>query len=137
MKKFADFLKGLMVAILALLIFPVMAMAQDSGGTLPGLDLNSYFASLGALVPLVVFLTAWLKKITKATGGLAQIFSWLVSIALVFGAWILKIGMFADVAQWWICLIYGFAVGLAANGIFDIKIIQSFLAVLKLEKKKV
>ena len=47
----------------------------------------------------------------------------------------LTLGMFAGIAQWWLVLIYGFCIGLAANGFFDIALIQALLRAIGLEPK--
>lgn len=122
--------------IIGFIMFPVIAFAQ---GTDPGVDLtdlNQYFISLAALVPLVIIVVSWIKKLIKMEGIVAQIVSWLISIGLCFAGWFLKIGLFADIATWWYILIYGFAVGLAANGFFKIEFIQTLLTLLGLIKPK-
>ena len=48
---------------------------------------------------------------------------------------VLNLGMFAGIGQWWLILIYGFCVGLAANGFFDIALIQALLRAIGLEPK--
>ena len=119
----------------ALLLTPLFALAQD-GNTVDPSGLTAYFVSLAALVPLVTLVTGYLKKLIKIEGLVAQIVSWLVSIGLCFGAWLLKIGLFADITTWWLVLIYGFAVGLAANGFFKIEFVTTLLNLLGLGKPK-
>ncbi len=99
-------------------------------------DLQSYFLTLAAMVPLVTLVMGWVKKILKVTGTVAQLVSWAVSIALCYVGWVLKLGMFADVVLWYVPLVWGAAIGLAANGFFKIEFIQMVLRLFKLEPKK-
>ena len=130
MKKFLQLLTMLLFA----LFIPVMVFAQGEV-VVPGFDFGPYFASLAAMVPLVVLITAWLKKVLKVNGIWIQIVSWILSITLCFVGYLLHIGLFADITQWWLVLIYGFCVGLSANGFFDITIIQQILKGIGLEPK--
>lgn len=129
MKKLLKIVFCLAVLFISL---PVIAFAQDGESIIPGLDLTSYFVSLAALVPLVILLSGWLNKVIKAKGFGIQFITWLISIALVYIGWAFKLGLFAEITQWYIILIYGIATGLVANGIFDIKLIQMFLNYIKL-----
>ena len=95
---------------------------------------SNYFVSLAALVPLVVLVTAFINTKLNLKGFLKQFTAWVVSILLCFIGWYFNLGMFAGLL-WWVVIIYGFAVGLAANGFFDISLIQAILEGLKLEKK--
>ena len=95
---------------------------------------SNYFISLAALVPLVVLVAAFINKKLNLSGFLKQFVAWVVSILLCFVGWYFNLGMFAGLV-WWVVLVYGFAVGLAANGFFDIELIQAILKGLKLEKK--
>ena len=122
-------------AIMVLMALPMVALAQDgtTGTELTGLQ--AYFASLAALLPLVVLITGFIKKAIKVDGILAQVISWIISIGLCYAGWLLKIGLFAEITTWWLVLIYGFAVGLAANGFFKIELIQTILNVIGLKPK--
>ena len=120
----------------ALIVFlPVFVFAQDGGVDPPGFDVSGYFVSLAALVPLVVIISAWLNKVLGSEGWVKQAVSWLISIILVFIGWKLKLGMLADITEWYYIILYGLATGLAANGIFDVKLIQTLLKYLKFLKK--
>ena len=130
MKKLVQLLSFLFV----MLFIPVMLFAQGEL-VAPGFDFGPYFVSLGAMVPLVVLITAWLKKVLKVNGAWIQIVSWILSITLCFIGYLFHIGLFADITQWWLVLIYGFCVGLSANGFFDIAIIQQILKGIGLEPK--
>jgi hypothetical protein len=89
--------------------------------------MEQYFISLAALVPLIVlatdFIIRWLKIVTPTT---KQIISWVISVLLcLFAAWI-DIGIFAGIS-FPKTVIYGFAAGLVANGVFDVNLVQTFL----------
>lgn len=96
---------------------------------------GSFFISLAALVALVVFVASWINTKIKANGAWKQIISWMVALALAAIGWLLHLG-FLDSLPWYQALIYGFASGLAANGIFDVSVIQSFLKLFGFEKAK-
>ena len=108
MKKF---IRLLSLLFLVLFFIPVMVFAQGEL-VVPGFDFGPYFASLAAMVPLVVLITARLKNVLKIEGIWIQIVSWILSITLCFIGYLLHIGLFADITQWWLVLIYGFCVGL-------------------------
>lgn len=139
-------MKRLIALIAAMIIVVLPILAQDTTLANAPLDdvtvvitssgsIESFFLSLVALVPLVTALAAFVNSKLTANGTTKQIIAWILSIAVCFGAWFLKLGMFADLS-WYITLAYGFAVGLAANGFFDIKIIQAVLNTLRLSPKK-
>lgn len=134
MKKLLLFL----CAVLALVVTPVVLFAQETVNsvvtTVVETGFSNYFISLAALVPLVVLVAAFINKKLNLSGFLKQLVAWVVSILLCFVGWYFNLGMFAGLV-WWVVLIYGFAVGLAANGFFDIGLIQAILKGLKLEKK--
>ena len=134
MKKLLLFL----CAVLALVVTPVVLFAQETVNsvvtTVVETGFSNYFISLAALVPLVVLVAAFINKKLNLSGFLKQLVAWVISILLCFVGWYFNLGMFAGLV-WWVVLIYGFAVGLAANGFFDIGLIQAILKGLKLEKK--
>jgi len=133
MKKILQFLMTLV-----LFIVPITLFAQ----TLPDVvddvmetGFSNYFISLAALVPLVVLITAFINTKLNLKGFLKQFTAWVISILLCFIGWYFNLGMFAGLI-WWVVLIYGFAVGLAANGFFDISLIQTILKAFKLVKNE-
>ena len=134
MKKLLLFL----CAVLAFVVTPVVLFAQETVNsvvtTVVETGFSNYFISLAALVPLVVLIAAFINKKLNLSGFLKQLVAWVISILLCFVGWYFNLGMFAGLV-WWVVLIYGFAVGLAANGFFDIALIQAILKGLKLEKK--
>jgi len=121
--------------IMAFIGLPTIVMAQTGDFTLPGLNLNQVFVSFGAMVPVVLFLSSWIKKIGNITGGWARVISWLVSICLAFVGRALNLGMFVDI-QIWAVVVYGLCVGLAANGVFTIDFIKDGLRALNMDPKK-
>lgn len=134
MKKLLLFL----CSVLAFVVVPVVLFAQETVNsvvtTVVETGFSNYFISLAALVPLVVLIAAFINTKLNLSGFFKQFVAWLISILLCFVGWYFNLGMFAGIA-WWVVLIYGFAVGLAANGFFDISLIQAILKGLKLEKK--
>lgn len=126
-----NFIKSLLTLVL-MLVLPVFLFAQD-GSTLSG-DIQSYFVSIAALASLVVIISSWINNLLNLKGFYKQLSSWIIALILSFIGWALQIGMFVGL-QWYIVILYGFGVGLVANGIFDISIIQLVLKFLKIEKK--
>ncbi len=118
-------MKKLLVLLISMLLLPIAAFCQELS-VIPAVDFSGYFASLIAFCPLVIFITEWLKQHIKVSGGLNQLFSWLVSIGLAFVGWGLNLGMFNNI-EWYVVIVYGLAAGLVCNGIFDIKVVQSIL----------
>jgi hypothetical protein len=122
-----------------LLLASVTSFAQDSipvpgnGSIVIESGLSSYFVSLAAIVSLVVLVASWINGKLKTVGTMKQIVAWLVSVTLCFAGWFLGAG-FLDGISVYMVLVYGLAAGLAANGIFDIILIQSFLKLIGLEK---
>lgn len=103
--------------------------------TTDSLDLSQYFVSLGALAGLVIIITEFIKKIkaiTDAASWIKQIISWIVSLGLAFAGNYFQLGIFANLSTT-LVIVYSVAVGLIANGIFDVTLVQ---ALLNLFKKK-
>lgn len=98
------------------------------------IDLAPYFGSLLALAGLVTLVTGWLKThLLKLDGWKAQAMTWAVAIALAFvGQW-KGLGFFAETDVLWTVL-NGLGVGLVANGVYSVEIVQSVLALLKAKK---
>lgn len=143
-------MKKLFTLFALIIVATATAMAQDSipqqtiqtaqeavatPETLAG-SFTDFYISLAALLPLITFIAAWLnKKINSASSIAKQATAWAVAIALSYIGWFFKIGIFENLT-WWHTLIYGAATGLAANGFFDIKMIQSILGLFSLGKIK-
>ena len=101
------------------------------------LNLNEYFGSLSLMASLVAIITGYLNTyvpfLKNANGTWKQIVSWVISIVVVFIGQLKSVGMVAETNTLWTA-ITGVAVGLVANGIFDIKIVQAILSFIKANK---
>lgn len=127
--------KFLFLLILAI-ILPVAAFCQSV--EIDTSNLSGYFASIGSMVVLVLFVIELFKVKLKVKGGLLVFFSWLVSIILAFVGYFLKLGMFAELTILATAM-YGIGIGFAANlgaDIPTVKTVLSFLfKLLKLKEK--
>jgi hypothetical protein len=99
------------------------------------IDISSYFATLSAAAGLVVIISGYVNAhvFVSSSATLKQIVSWVIAIAIAFVGQIKGIGMFVDTSILWTAA-NGLAVGLVANGIFDITIVQSVLEFIKAKK---
>ena len=100
------------------------------------LNFNTWFGSLAGIAAVTVFITAFFNqflKISKKIGK--QLMTWIVSILLVVFGNLLNLG-FVSEFPWLTTILYGFAAGLVANGLFDIPTVQAFLDFIKLKKIK-
>jgi hypothetical protein len=104
-----------------------------NGSIVKNLACPPYFVSLAAIVALVVLVASWINGKLKTVWTMKQIVAWLVSMTLCFAGWFLGAGFLEGISVYMV-LVYGLAAGLAANGIFDIILIQSFLKLIGLEK---
>lgn len=100
-------------------------------------NINDYFGSLGLMASLVAIITGYLNThvsfLKNANGTVKQIVSWVISILVVFIGQLKSVGMVAETSTLWTA-ITGVAVGLVANGIFDIKLVQAILSFIKANK---
>jgi hypothetical protein len=126
---------GFVFLALCLLALPVMAIAQEGDGTLDP-NIQNYFANLVGMAALTTLVVGVIKKLLKLTGFLAQAISWVTAIALCYGGWLLKLGLFADITAAYVPLIYGVAIGLVSNGIFNIEFVKAILRLFRLEPPK-
>lgn len=97
--------------------------------TINGVSVDQYFVNIGALASAVVIVTEFFKKINFiaiAPSWVKQILSWAVAIAGSFIGSYFNLGVFANLTTTYI-IIYGLAVGLIANGIFDFALVQALL----------
>jgi hypothetical protein len=95
------------------------------------IDLSPYFGTLTAVAALVLLVTGWVKThLVKVDGWKAHLLSWVVSGVIAFvGKW-QGLGIFADSTILWTVL-NAVAVGLIANGLYTIDVIQKILELLK------
>jgi len=81
------------------------------------------FAALAAAIPVVVEI---IKRFIPKMSSLAnQILSWGIGLVVTMVCWYFSFGFPAGLV-WWVALLYGIGVSLAANGIFDIGFITKF-----------
>jgi hypothetical protein len=98
------------------------------------IDISNYFGSLATLASLTVIITGYINTHLFETGGVwKQLVSWIVAISLAFIGQSKGIGIVADTDFWW-TLINGLSIGLVANGLFDVTLIQNILQFLKAKK---
>lgn len=96
--------------------------------------LLEFFLAVGVLVGLTISATELItSRIPAITGIWSQVVSWVVAGLLIFFAQFFDI----EAIQWfvsqelWVKGLGTLAVGLISNGIFDIKLIQELLALIK------
>lgn len=99
-------------------------------------NFNTWFATLAGIAAVTVFIAAGINTLFKITKSIIkQIIAWGVAIILVTAGNLLNLG-FVSNFPWLTTLAYGLAAGFVANGMFDVKTIQSILDFLKLKKVK-
>ena len=99
------------------------------------MDFATMFQSLGALAAGVIVIIEFLdSKIlpNKMNATITHLVSWGLSIILAITASFLGLGMFAGMI-WWVAGLYGIGVGLVANGIFSVPIVQTLLELVKIK----
>ena len=95
------------------------------------MDATSFFNTILILSGLVVIVSEYLSRYTKADGKWARLQSWGVAIILgIFGTW-LNIGIFEDMS-WKGGALIGAISGLTANGVFSMESIKMILETLKI-----
>jgi hypothetical protein len=103
------------------------------------IDISTYLTSVGAMAALVTLVTGWLSThvsaIAKANSTWKQVTAWAVSIAVAFVSAYLGVGVATGLNILW-TVINGLAVGLVANGLFDVALVQSVLIMLKARKPR-
>jgi hypothetical protein len=106
-------------------------------------DLASYWQTIPSAVALVLILTGLVGRYlpTWISGdplaGLIkrpQFVSWVLAMAMAFVGMLFDLGLFADMTVA-VTAAHGFGIGLAANGIFDVSVIEGALG--RLSGKKV
>lgn len=133
MKKFI-FLLTLMILI------PMAIFAQDPQP--PGSwvevvsNFNTWFATLAGIAAVTVFLAGFVNTVFKISKKIwKQVVAWVISILLVVAGNLFNIGFIAEF-PWLTTIVYGFAAGLVANGLFDLNTVQAILAFLNMKKVK-
>jgi len=99
------------------------------------IDISSYFGTLAAAAGLVVILAGYVNThvFSTASATVKQIVSWVLAIVVAFVGQIKGLGVFASTDVIWTVL-NGLGVGLVANGIFDVGLVQSILEFIKAKK---
>lgn len=101
------------------------------------IDISAYFLSLVAVAGLDTILTGWVTTQTplkNANRTWKQVISWVIAILLAFVGQAKMLGIFADTNILY-TILNGVGVGLIANGIFDVTIVQSILSFIGAAKK--
>lgn len=131
MKKMKNLICFLVIAFVAFIASPMLAMAETVASASieapAAFDLQIYFASLVSVVTLVMLLTKFLKPMIGTSGFWTKALSWIISIAVACIGYFLQLGIFTGMEWYWM-LIYGFSSGLIANSIVDLKVIQGIIA---------
>lgn len=131
-------MKKLML-LFALITATLTVFAQGTDPVDPLQPIKDAFTSLLTLAPLAVVVTIFItsKVLTSLSSTGKQILSWAVCIAIAFVGMYFDFGIFAETGPVWTA-IYGIALGLFSNGVFDIGLIQAILALIgiKLDKSK-
>lgn len=126
MKNFIKYLITLLVFVLAI---PASSWAQGADPVIT-FDPATWFVTLGAFVAVVMVVTQFAKKLINASGMLAKLLSWLVSVILGAIGWLMQLGIFTGI-EWYWALIYALSAGLLSNGIFDIGVVTAILNFIK------
>ena len=100
------------------------------------IDLTPYFGSLAAVVGVVMLVSGWLKThLIKVDGWKAQVMTWVVAGILAFvGQW-QDLGLFADLSPL-MTVLNGVAIGLVANGVYSLEVVQQVLELVKAKAVK-
>ena len=86
-----------------------------------------WFGTLAGVSLLTTFLAAFFNGLLKIEKGVyKQLIAWAVGIILMVATDLLNFG-FAKDFPLLLAVIYGFAVGLVANGVFDVPFVKSIL----------
>lgn len=111
----------------------IAATVQDGGG----FDIGAIFGSFPMLVAATLWVSDQVINKFNLVDTAAQITSWAMGLVLVLLArYVLSIGFIMDVSSVWMVIANGIGVALAANGVFDIPVIQNILGYLSLSKNK-
>lgn len=96
---------------------------------------ESFWAVVASLSSATVFLAGAVNGKFTIKGVWAQVVAWVVALLLTAGAWQLDlIGLAPN--DWLNALAVAAAVGLSANGIYDIPVMRQFVALLFAKQKE-
>jgi len=104
------------------------------------MEVLQYFGTLTGLVALIVLIINWiikfielLKKSPIEKKWVKQVISWVISIAVAIVGFVFSLGLFEpfhllpEWQGWLYTIIYGFFIGLCANGFFNIPGVEKVL----------
>jgi len=88
--------------------------------------LTEIITNVAIMAAIVIVAAELLTKLTKVGGFWAQFQSWAVSVVVALLASYLGLGIFPTFSFLAVVL-YGFGIGLVANGVFDIPLTKTIL----------
>ena len=102
------------------------------------IDFQASFATLTAFIVVIPVVVEFIKKIIPKNSPslIIQIVSWVTGIALAMLAWVLNLGFFAELSQWYEALAVGVGASLVANGVFDTGLITWALNMIGIKTAK-
>jgi len=133
-------MKKMILFLTLLLLIPVAIFAQDHEPPTTWVEVvsnfNTWFATLAGVAAVTVFLAGFMNTLFKISKKIwKQVVAWVISILIVLAGNLFSIGFVADFPIL-TTIVYGFAAGLVANGLFDINAVQAILAFLNMKKVK-
>ena len=124
-------MKTLLLLCVLLFAFAVPTFAQGPPpDTVTVLNFAIDLGTIAGVASAVLLITGWVKTAFKLEGKFARWVSWIVAISLSLIGWLFNIGLFEPVT-WFVAIIYGFGIGLVANGIFTSETVQYILSLFK------
>lgn len=122
----------MLLCFVPLLLLSMPVFAADSNP-----DFSQYFETFGAFILIVPVVFELVKRLLgNAPAIIIQISSWIIGIVLAFIAWVLNLGFFAEIVEWWKILLLGLGASLAANGVFDTGLITWILDAIGIKTSK-
>lgn len=109
----------------AMVLAPLAIFAQTVP-SVPGLDLNTLFASVASLAAVVPVVIELIKRVVPLSGLPAQITSWVLGVVLALLGDVLNLGVFAETTTVE-TLAVGLGASLVANGVFDTGLVTQIL----------
>jgi hypothetical protein len=125
-------MKKSLIYLALFIIAPLLTFAQGTSFDSGFMTMFTTFAAFTAAIPFVV---EFIKKFITLQGLAAQIVSWTIGIILAFAGYYFNIGIF-EPFLWWQSLLFGIGASLAANGLFDTKLITTILNAIGINTKK-
>ena len=139
MKKMINNITKLSKSILVLtIIFLFASLNLFAQGEPFPIDFQASFATLTAFIVVIPIVVEFIKKIIPEDfpSLLIQIVSWVTGIGLAMTAWVLNLGFFAELSQWYEALAVGIGSSLVANGVFDTGLITWALNLAGIKTRK-